>query len=494
MFSGIHSRLIASYVVVILVALAVAFGALLLVTRPLQSRVTQTVLRRQVSLIGPPLDQALRRGVPVGEILARVQQREIRTNRLLIVTPAGEVLADSAGRWLGQRVSPVAGQGGRPPPDGELQGPEGDSWLYASTPLESAGQPLLLLAVARTPRTYGSLVADLGLGFLTAGAIALFLSIVLAALIARSVAAPLQHIARTAESVANGEYGQRAPDEGPDEVRRVARSFNLMIERLQAGQQAMRDFVSNVSHDLKTPLTSIQGFAQALLEGATSDEAARRRAAGIIFDESSRMVRMVEDLLDLARIDSGEIVMARTPLDLASLLGLTVDKLGPQAAQQQVTLVRQWGQLSPVVGDGDRLAQVFTNLLDNAIKHTPPGGQVTVSSRIVPGPARRPVQRPVTGEASTAVSRRASFAEISVADTGAGIPAEDLPRIFERFYQVDKSRRRGRGTGLGLVIVREIVEAHGGYVRAESVEGVGSKFTVGLPLTEADVATRVARR
>jgi signal transduction histidine kinase len=251
-----------------------------------------------------------------------------------------------------------------------------------------------------------------------------------------------------------------------------------------------------VSHELKTPLTSIQGFSQAIMEGATQDEAARRRAAGIIYEEANRMTRLVEDLLDLARIDSGQVVMKKTRLDLGQLLSGTIDRLLPQAAQKQVKLVKQWEQLPPVVGDGDRLAQVFTNFLDNAVRHTPAGGRVTIAGRIARNlPRPRSVRAgTVRSDATTTQAERGDFVEISIADTGPGIPPEELARIFERFYQVDKSRKGGQGTGLGLAIAKEIIESHSGYVRPESIEGVGTKITVLLPISEADALTVVSPR
>jgi signal transduction histidine kinase len=270
----------------------------------------------------------------------------------------------------------------------------------------------------------------------------------------------------------------------------------VMVARVDSSQQVTRDFVSNVSHELKTPLTSIQGFSQAIMEGATQDEAAKRRAAGIIHQEAGRMARLVEDLLDLARIDSGQVVMNKTQLELGQILSSTVERLLPQAARQRVKLVKQWDNLPPIVGDGDRLAQVFTNLLDNAVRHTPADGQVTLSSRLTRGLLHPRRVRPglVQPDAATALSERGDFVEVSIADTGPGIPPADLARIFERFYQVDKSRKRERGAGLGLAIAKEIVEAHGGYLRVESEGGVGAKFTVILPLTEANVRTLISAR
>jgi two-component system OmpR family sensor kinase len=312
-------------------------------------------------------------------------------------------------------------------------------------------------------------------------------ALVLGSFIARSIALPLQRLAAAA-----GDYEHRLPETGPPEVKQVATSFNAMLGRVESSQQAMRDFVSNVSHELKTPLTSIQGFSQAIVEGATSDDAARRRAAGIIHQEATRMARLVEDLLDLARIDSGQIIMKKASLDLAQILTGTVERLLPQAAQKQVQLIKKWEPLPPVLGDGDRLAQVFTNLLDNAIRHTPAEGRITISSQVVtdlprPRRARADLGQP---DATPGLSEQGNFIEVSITDTGPGIPAEDLARIFERFYQVDKSRKRSQGTGLGLAITREFVEAHGGAVRGESVEGLGTKFTVVLPVPQSEFSQR----
>jgi signal transduction histidine kinase len=208
------------------------------------------------------------------------------------------------------------------------------------------------------------------------------------------------------------------------------------------------------------------------------------------------MSRLVEDLLDLARIDSGQIVMQKTPLDLSQILANTANQLLPQAAQKNIRLVKKWNNLPGIVGDGDRLAQVFTNLLSNAVKYTPPDGRVTISGRVTQGvlrPRRAPAGQ-VQPDATTTLSERGDFVEVSISDTGPGIPPEDLARIFERFYQVDKSRKGSKGAGLGLAITKEIVEAHGGYIRAESTPEVGAKFTVLLPITEADARTLVSRR
>jgi two-component system phosphate regulon sensor histidine kinase PhoR len=193
---------------------------------------------------------------------------------------------------------------------------------------------------------------------------------------------------------------------------------------------------------------------------------------------------MVSELLDIARIESGQIVMQREPVQLGAVLHDCTDKLALRAQQAGMTLHVQVPDDLPVItGDGDRLAQVFTNLIDNAFNHTPEGGQVTVVARSLAG---------------SSIARRGKTwpagVEVRVADTGSGIPPEDLGRIFERFYQVDKSRQRGGGLGLGLAIVKQIVEAHYGTIKAESAVGIGSRFIVTLPLDPGAETTQVVPR
>jgi len=252
--------------------------------------------------------------------------------------------------------------------------------------------------------------------------------------------------------------------EGPDEVRSLAEHFNVMADEVKSSRQAQRHFVANVSHDLRTPLTSIQGFSQALLDGTAQEEPARQAAARIIHDEAAHMNRLVEQLLELARWDAGRIALRMDSVDLHQLLATCVERMQWRARAEELALTLRVAPLPSIQGDGDRLAQVFTNLLDNALAHTQAGGSIAL--------------------AGVALQQQ-SAVEVSVTDTGPGIPPEELPRIFERFYRVDKSRAgsRRRGAGLGLAIVKEIVEAHAGEVRVESVIGLGTRFIVRLPLS-----------
>ncbi len=454
-------RLILSYIIIIVVSLLLTFTTLLIIARPIQSRLLSARLATQSRQAAFWVNALYRQQAPLERIATRLATWGQQNNTRVLLIAKGRVLVDSRGLWQGQQIELPPQPNGLTAQTGSLNAPNGDTLLYAAVPVgppeaRSTGH---LVTIAPAVPTLSRLVAELGWPFTMAGLIALLISVLLGVLIARSIALPLQDIAAAAGAVAKGDYNHRLPETGPPEIKRVATSFNVMVEQVKNHQQAMRDLVSNVSHELKTPLTSIQGFSQAIMEGATSGEASRSQAAGIIHQEASRMARLVNDLLDLAQLDSGQAGLRQEPLDLAQILTSTVDRLLPQAAARQVKLARQWDTLPPLRGDGDRLAQVFTNLLDNAIHHTPAGERVII--------AGRPQQ---------------DFVEISVTDTGPGIPPEELPRLFERFYQVDKSRKRSRGTGLGLAISREIVEMHGGRIQAESVEGLGTKFTVFLPV------------
>ncbi len=497
MFSTLRARLLLSYVVVILVCLTLTTLTLILIARPLQQRIAIARLSAQVTLTLPRVRTLLERALSPEQIGERLALASVRQEaRLLLLDRQGQVLGDSDGEWIGQQIDEVSRTPeGQPRDSGILTGPDGTRLIYAGRLIgpETPGGPLWVAAVAPSPRTIGALVGDLGQGLLTAGAVALVLSMLLAILIARSVARPLRQMARVAEAIAAGDYDQKLDIKGPEEVGILAESLEVMARQVKASQQAMRDLVANVSHDLKTPLTSIQGFAQALLEGATQDEAARQRAASVIYDEASRMVRMVEELLDLARIESGQMVLERRPLDLAALVSDVVEALAPVAAEKRVTLHADLPELPGVTGDRDRLSQVFTNLLDNGLKYTSEGDRVQVTAQVLkaqPRPQRgRILARP---DASTLVSIRADFVEVSIADTGRGIASEDLPRIFERFYQADKARPSRQGSGLGLAIAKEVVEAHGGRIGVESVEGLGTRFTVALPVSQPETGEEEA--
>ncbi len=470
MLSTLRGRLLASYLAIIALTLAVVAIALfgfatissVRLLSPLQrlaaiSRSNQNDLIRLWEAGGQPEDLQF----------LLLDTSDQTTVRIVIVDTADqEIVFDTTDdAWVGDRLARVdqprlvlPGEGG----DsifGRFTHPDGSDWLVYAEPNPAFGRALIFYALPEPAA--GEFFREFFLQPLVyAGLAALLLSILLAALITRSVARPLQEMASAAEAIAEGDYDQRVRPDGPDEVQRVAESFNTMTGRVNASQQAQRDFVANVSHDLKTPITAISGWSQALLDGAAATENEQQRAAMTIHEEAGRMLRQVDALLELARLESGQLQLAQQPVDLATTLVTVQRAYLPQAQEQGVALELRLEPAAPVMGDPDRLVQLFANLVDNALAHTPGGGEVTL--RLQPD-----------GKMTQAI----------VSDTGPGIPSTDLDRVFERFYQVDKSRKRGggQGSGLGLAIVAELVDVHGGTVHAESEPGEGTSFVVRLP-------------
>lgn len=230
------------------------------------------------------------------------------------------------------------------------------------------------------------------------------------------------------------------------------------VERMKA------DFVANVSHELRTPLTSIKGFVETLLDGALDDPVTAKHFLEIINDETDRLNRLINDLLSLSRVEAKQLELHKVLIDPVKLIGNIVSVLSPQAREKEQTLSVNFREPLPLIeADEDMIGQVVINLIDNAIKYTPPGGRIDISA----------------GGAGDEV-------KITVADTGIGIPRASLPRLFERFYRVDKARSREMGgTGLGLAIVKHILEVHGGRIEVDSSIGQGSTFTFYLPARKA---------
>ena len=327
--------------------------------------------------------------------------------------------------------------------------PFGDLWLLA--------EPRPTVGLHETLAVFGSALAP---PLVQAGVVGILFALLLAALISRTVAQPLQRLAKAATDVAGGDYSVNVPVSGPAEVRTLAESFNRMTAEVLAANIAQRDFLGNVSHDLKTPLTSIQGYAQAIIDGAADEPEA---AAQTIFEEASRLNRMVVELTDLERLQTGKLSMSSDILRMERLSEAVVQSLVVVAEQKDLRLESTSEPVPLVIGDGDRLAQVLVNLISNALNFTPAGGAVRVAT-----------------EATQ------DGVAVSIQDDGIGIAREDLARVFERFYQVDKARGPQRGTGLGLAIAKEIVEAHGGRISVESRgRGQGTTFRVWLPRASA---------
>lgn len=277
----------------------------------------------------------------------------------------------------------------------------------------------------------------------------------------RNILAPVQVMKNASQRIAEGHYDERVEINGKDELHQLAESFNKMAGQLEQVETMRRRLIGDVAHELRTPLTSIKGSAEGLMDGVLPASA---ETYSQIHAEAERLSRLVDDLQELSRVEARAVQLDIRPSDATALVQTVTKRLRHQFDEKQVTLTLSLPH-DPVLvlADEDRIIQVLTNLIGNALQYTPPNGAVTVS-----------------------VERDKTEARFFVRDTGYGIPAEHLVHIFDRFYRVDKSRSRAHGgSGIGLTIVKHLVEAHGGEIRAESAgENKGSVFIFTLPLAK----------
>ncbi|HET9913606.1 MAG TPA: HAMP domain-containing sensor histidine kinase [Anaerolineales bacterium] len=460
MFTSLRSRLWLSYALVITVALGIVLLVLLafLIRNPFLSREVQGRLRTVKSLVTATPRKFINNRQLLEEIAqtydVRVLLFDANRNLVFDTNPDASVLPFPRQSLLERDLKRV-------------RDANGAVWLYA---FKRLSKDRVLVVAAPSPRVpvLNIFKDELLLPLLEGGAVALLLSLILAFALSRWVADPLQQVIVAARKYPSQETNVVSPRRGPHEVQSLTQAFNSMVGRVQRIQKSQRDFVANVSHELKTPLTSIQGFAQAILDDTADTSEARKQAAQIIYSEAGRMHRMALDLLDLARLEAGTADIKMSSVDMGALLRTVIEKFTPQTQKAGVDLQLNIPEPLPtLVGDGDRLAQVFTNLVDNALKFTPAGGQITLLAM-----------------------NAGAEVEISITDTGEGIPGEALPHLFDRFYQVDRSRAGGdtaagrRGAGLGLSIVQEILQAHGGRISVRSEVGHGTTFVIHLPLAQ----------
>lgn len=474
MFTSVRSRLLASYLILtatVLFLTGIGFFVLLS-SNPAASRLVYERLEA-ISALALRAERAQGQG-QARALRVAIEQLGRRTNANgMIIDRQGNIRVagfpddvDIEPQIVEVLTSLTA------PERGTFQSADGRSWLYVARPV-GEGASLIVFAPEPSVRLIPFLAGEFLPTLVRAGILAVVGSLVLAFLMARWIAAPLHRIASAADQVVAGQFPDPVDPHGPREVRTLAGAFNRMLERVNSSEQAMKDFVANLSHELKTPLTSIQGFAQAIMDGTASDDEQRVQAARVIHDEAQRLRRLAAELLDLARLDAGEAGLEFAPVRLPGLLRSVQAKMQPAAAGRQVELALEPGPDITIMADEDRLAQVLINLLDNAIEHSPPGGSVRLSFEQGQGTVH-----------------------VHVEDQGPGLEPQEIERIFERFYRLDRSRAAGaqRGVGLGLSISRQIVSAHGGQIQVESEAGRGSRFTVVLPAARPDDSTLSRKR
>jgi two-component system sensor histidine kinase BaeS len=432
--SSLRSRLFLGIAGTVLVSIVVTVVAGALLTRRSLEQSAVNALERQVELIA-----AQRRDEPsrpsadeLGRFLATDEQR------LAILTPAqAELLLPEAGASQ-LRAGAVAG--------GSVD-VRGTRFLYAAR--RNGGEAIVLLRPASRQAADWTPFA-LGLGL--AGLVGAVLAALVALFLARAVARPIARASDASRALAAGERPAALPVSGPREASTLATSFNHLSNELARTQDAERSFLLSVSHELKTPLTAIRGHAEALEDGVLEAPG----AAAVIQREARRLERLVGDLLDLARLRRRSFAVRAEPLDLGERAVAAFERHEGAARSFGVGLHVMAEPGSVAVGDPDRVLQALSNLVENALRSTPHGGTV----RILAAPGR-----------------------LDVVDDGPGVDEDELPHAFERFYLYERHcGDRQVGTGLGLAIVRELAEAMGGSAEARSQPGVGSTFTIRLPL------------
>jgi signal transduction histidine kinase len=361
---------------------------------------------------------------------------------LILADGEGRVIMPGIGRPIGVKV-----------PEAEIA---------RGTPIQVDGQLVATLLPVpgqfNLERDEGAFLSRVRQTLVLAALGATVAALTLGIFLARALTNPLRELTTATRAVAQGKLGHQVEVRSRDELGELATSFNQMSADLARSRDLRRQMTADIAHDLRTPISVILGHAEALRDGVLPPDP---ETFYIIHDEAKRLNRLVEDLRTLSLAEANELSMVMRPAMPASLLAQAAAAQSAKAQQQDIKVqLDASADLPQVNADADRIAQVLSNLLENAFRHTPPGGEVILGAELHQGQVR-----------------------LSVHDSGPGIPPEDLPRIFDRFYRADKSRKRhDGGSGLGLAIARSIVLRHGGRIWAESEPGQGATFFIELPI------------
>ncbi|MDT8902767.1 ATP-binding protein [Anaeroselena agilis] len=463
MTRSIFSRLFLSYIVVILLV-TVTLGALMAYL--VRGQVVENK-RLEMMKLGHSAAAALAPVLDNSRLHTRLEViSKLLGTRTWVVDKQGTLLAGNPpARWL--RNYPEDSQqiealfAGAPQSWVRSGRRQADPSIIVGVPLPGAAATpaavFLYTPIAGVNQTVQALdrllLLSLILGTLVAALLGFFIS--------RGLTRPLADISHAAARFAAGDYASRTAATGGDEIGGLGRTFNTMAESLAKTEYNRREFLANVSHELKTPVASIQALAEALADGVASTPEHQQRYLATIVGESQRIDRLIRDLLDLSQLEAGELSIVPEKTDLVAFLSREAANYGHLLAEKNLTLrVDAPAAVPPVLADTGRLAQIVANLVSNAVRHSPAGETIVITVQ------------PAAGKVAVAVG-----------DRGPGIPPEDQPYIWDRFYRVDKSRARsGGGTGLGLAITKRLVQAMDGEITVESTPGQGAKFTFTLPV------------
>jgi two-component system, OmpR family, sensor kinase len=432
--NSLRTRLFAAIVLVVVLSIGLSLGISAILTRRAVDRSTQRALTRQADFVG----ERARKGVsPLPVFVREISGLLGRQNeRALIVKRHG------TSPFLPPEAAAAIESG--KPAEGRVR-VNGTEYFYAAQPV--GRRALVLVRPTRIGKAYTPYLEALLIG----AAVSVALAAIVALLFARVTSRPVRRVAAAARRLPLARTPEPVPVEGASELRSLAESFNEMAAELTRAREAERQFLLSVSHELKTPLTAIVGYTEALADGAVTPE----EGTATIAREATRLDRLIRDLLDLARMNKSEFSFDLEPIDLSVAAREVVRRYEPQARAFEVALDAIAEEPAPATGDADRVLQIVSNLVENALRLTPAGGSVQVSAK--PG-------------------------HLLVEDTGPGLAPEELSRAFERFFLHERyGGEREVGTGLGLAIVKELARGMGGDVTVESEPGRWTRFTVRLP-------------
>jgi len=361
--------------------------------------------------------------------------------RIILVDTGGIVVADSQEELLGKPYEPDS------------------PGMVLEPPWQQGALAMLYVSEAKSTSLY-ILYNAIGRFLIWGACVAIAVALLLTFFLSRRISAPIRALTVTARKLGQGDFSQRVQVKDKSEVGELAQTFNSMAGDLERAEQLRRNLTADVAHELRTPLSNIRGYLEAVRDGVIKPDADTIHS---LDEEAALLSRLVDDLQELALAEAGELKLVCRAEDIAELINQTAAVVQAEAAAKAVFVSIDLSDRLPWVNiDRQRISQVLRNLLENAVAHTDKGDAITVT-----------------------VTQRADWVEVSVADTGEGIPAEDLPNIFERFYRVDKSRTRATGgSGLGLTIAKRLVEAHGGKIEVQSELGKGSRFSFTVPVMQ----------
>ena len=447
MVYSLRFRLLVAFTLVILVAIVTTFFFINQATQDEIRRFGERVERTRAGRMEIELTRYyLRQGDWEGIQPLMEQWGNLYGQRIILTDADGIVVADSEATLLGEVYAPDST--GRLLSSPWQAGTIGTIYV---TPTSSPEIDLNSLQIVFNA---------IGRFFIWGGLVALVIGLLITFFLSRRILAPVKSLTLAAKRLGQGDFSQRVQSKDKSEVGELAQTFNAMASDLERAEQLKRNMIADVAHELRTPLSNIRGYLEAIRDGIKKPDT---DTISSLDEEAVILSRLVDDLQELSLVEAGELKLVYQSEDIAVLINQTVASVQAQATAKGLSVsIDLTDKLFLVSIDSRRISQVLRNLLDNAVAHTAKGGTITVTAR-----------------------RQDKYLEVAVADTGEGIPAEDLPNIFERFYRVDKSRARATGgSGLGLTIAKRLVEAHGGKIEVRSEPGKGSCFTFTLPVSE----------